>query len=84
MTECVLGVYRLSCLCCLGGGPGFGLITHPGRRHHVLVWSKKYVCDPQFNSLPRQVVALKDPGGMGHVKEPISGKLNLDNEMRIN
>ena len=31
MTECVLGVYCLSCLCCLGGGPGIGLITHPGR-----------------------------------------------------
>ena len=31
MTECVLGVYCLSCLCCLGGGPGIGLITHPGK-----------------------------------------------------
>ena len=31
MTECVLGVYCLSCLCCLGGSPGIGLITHPGR-----------------------------------------------------
>ena len=31
MTECVLGVYCLSCLCCLGGGPGIGLITHPRR-----------------------------------------------------
>ena len=31
MTECVLGVYCLSCLCSLGGGPGIGLITHPGR-----------------------------------------------------
>ena len=31
MTECVLGVYCLSCLCCLGGGPGIGLITQPGR-----------------------------------------------------
>ena len=24
----------------------------------ALVWSKKYVCDPHFNSLPRQIVAL--------------------------
>ena len=31
MSECVLGAYCLSCLCCLGGGPGIGLITHPGR-----------------------------------------------------
>ena len=31
MTECVLGVYCLSCLCCLGGGPGIELLTHPGR-----------------------------------------------------
>ena len=31
MTECVFGVYCLSCLCCLGGGPGIGMITHPGR-----------------------------------------------------
>ena len=30
-----------------------------GEALHVLVWSKKYVCDPQFDSLPRQVVALK-------------------------
>ena len=30
-TECVLGVSCLSCLCCLGGGAGIGLITHPGR-----------------------------------------------------
>ena len=28
---CVLGVYCLSCSCCLGGGPGIGLMTHPGR-----------------------------------------------------
>ena len=44
-----------------------------------LCGKKKYVCDPQFNSLPRQVVTLQDPGGMGHV---IRGRLNLDNEMR--
>ena len=31
MTQCVLGAYCLSCLCCLGGGHGIGLITHPGR-----------------------------------------------------
>ena len=31
LTECVLGVYYLSCLCCLRGGPGIELITHPGR-----------------------------------------------------
>ena len=46
MTECVLGVYFLSCLCCLGGGPGIGLITHPGRPSLSLCGQKKYVCDP--------------------------------------
>ena len=30
MNGCVDGVYRLSCLCCLGGGPGIELISHPG------------------------------------------------------
>ena len=36
ITECVFGVYCLSCLCCLGGGPGIGLITHPGRPSMLL------------------------------------------------
>ena len=40
MNGCVLGVYCLSCLCCLGGGPGIVLITHPGEALHVIVWSK--------------------------------------------
>ena len=31
INGCVNGVYRLFCSCCLGGGPGIGLITHPGR-----------------------------------------------------
>ena len=31
MNGCMLGVYCLSCLCCLGGGPGIRLITDPGR-----------------------------------------------------
>ena len=31
MIECVSGVYCLSRLCCLGGGPGIELITHPRR-----------------------------------------------------
>ena len=48
----------------------------------VLVWSKKYVYDPWLNSLTLQVVALSGPGGVGHVKVPIRGRLNLDNEMR--
>ena len=54
----MLGVYCLSCLCCLGGGLGIGLITHPGRPFMSLCSQKKYVCDPQLNLLPRQVVAL--------------------------
>ena len=40
MTECVIGVYCLSCLCCLGGGPGIGLITHPGRTSMSLCGQK--------------------------------------------
>ena len=31
MSGCADGVYRLSCLCCLGGGPGIEVIPHPGR-----------------------------------------------------
>ena len=40
MIQCMLGVYCLSCLCCLGGGPGIGLITHPGRRSMSLCGQK--------------------------------------------
>ena len=40
MAECVLGVYCLSCLCCLGGGPGVGLIIHPGRPSMYLCGQK--------------------------------------------
>ena len=32
--------------------------------------------------IPRQVVVLLGPGGVGHVKVPRRGRLNLDNEMR--
>ena len=31
MNECVPGVYRLSCSCCLGSDHGIEPITHPGR-----------------------------------------------------
>ena len=31
INGCVDGVYRLWCLCCLGGGPAIELIPHPGR-----------------------------------------------------
>ena len=30
MNGCVNGAYRLSCSCCLGGGPSIELIPHPG------------------------------------------------------
>ena len=58
MIECLSGVYCLSCLCCFGGGPGIELIPHPERPSMSLCGKKKYVCDPKFMSLPRQVVAL--------------------------
>ena len=58
MNECVPSVYRLSCLCCLGGGPRVDLITYPWRPYMFLCGQKKYVCDPKFNSLSRQIVAL--------------------------
>ena len=69
MTECVPCVYRLSYLCCLGGGPGIELISHPGRLSMSL-------CDPDINSLARHIVALQGPGGVSTVKEPIRGRLN--------
>ena len=31
MNGCVNGAYRLSCSCCLEGGPGIELIPHPER-----------------------------------------------------
>ena len=40
MNECVPGVYRLSCLSCLGGGPGIELIPHPGRSSMSLCGQK--------------------------------------------
>ena len=39
-------VYRLSCSCHLGGGPSFEEALH------VLVWSKKYICDPKLQLAP--------------------------------
>ena len=44
MYGCVDGVYRLSCLCCLGGDPGIELMPHPGRPSK---WPNKCVCDPE-------------------------------------
>ena len=49
MTGCVLGVYCLSCLCCLGGGSGIGLITHPGRPSMSMCGQKSmYVIQNKF------------------------------------
>ena len=54
MTECVLLVYCLSRLCCLGGGPGIGLITHPGRPSMSLYGQKSmYVIHSFIPSLNR-------------------------------
>ena len=44
MIGCVDGVYRLSCLCFLGVGPGIELIPHPGRTSMSLCGQKsRYV-----------------------------------------
>ena len=37
------GVYRLSCLCCLGGGPGIELIPRPGRVSMPLYGQKSII-----------------------------------------
>ena len=41
------------------------------------MWSKKYECDPKFNYLTRQIVALKGPGGVGLVKRTYKGDVKL-------
>ena len=82
MTECVLGVYYLSCLCCLGGGPGIGLITHPGRPSMFLCGQKSMYVIHSLIPSPDRSWLCKAPGGVGHVKVPRRGRLNLDNEMR--
>ena len=53
----VNGVYRLSFSCCLGCGPGNGLIPHPGGPPCPCV-VKKVCMRSKVNSFPRQVVAL--------------------------
>ena len=49
MHECCM---RLSCSCFLGDGPGIELIPSSGEALHVLVWSKKYACDPELIPSP--------------------------------
>ena len=44
-----------------------------------LCGKKKYVCDPEINSLPRKVVALQGPGGVSLVKEP----MNYEEEVKL-
>ena len=58
MIECVSGVYCVSCLCCLGGGPGIELITHPRRPSMSLCGQKSMYVIQSLIPLPRQVVAL--------------------------
>ena len=54
MTKCVLGVYCLLCLWCLGGGsgPGIGLISHPGRPSVSLCGQKRMSVIHRFISSP--------------------------------
>ena len=78
MSECVLGVYFLSCLCCLGGGHGIELITHPGRPSMSLCGKESmYVIHSLIPSTDRSWLCK---GGVGHVKVPKRGRLNLANE----
>ena len=42
----------ISCLCCLGCGPGIDLITQTGRPSRSLCGQKKYVCDPELIPSP--------------------------------
>ena len=53
VNGCVNDVYRLSCSCCLGDGPGIGLIPHPGRPPCPCVVKKVCrPCDPNLISSP--------------------------------
>ena len=76
MAECVLGVYCLSCLCCLGCGPGIGLVTHPGRPSISLCGQKSmYV----IHSL------IPSPTGRGSVRPGRRGsrKLTYKGEIKL-
>ena len=77
----VLGVYCLSCLCCFGGGPGIGLITHPGRPSMSLCGQKSMHVIHSLIPSPtgRGTVRL---GRRGSRKGTYKGRLNLDNELR--
>ena len=76
MTECVLGVYCLSCLCCLGGGPGIGLITHPGRLSMSLCGQKSVYVTHSLIPSPtgRGSVRL---GRRGSRKDTYKGEVKL-------
>ena len=57
MNGCMNGVHRLSCSCCLGGGPGIQLVTRPGGPPCSCV-VKKVGIRSSVNSLSRQFLAL--------------------------
>ena len=63
MNGCVNGVYRLSCSCCLGGGPGIEVIRD-GPPCPCMV--KKVLCNSGL------IFSLRSgrggPGGVNHVK----------------
>ena len=71
MTERVLGVYCLSCLCCLGGGPGIELVTHPGRPSMSL-------CGQESMSVIHSLIPSPDrPGRHGSRKGTYKGEVKL-------
>ena len=51
MNGSVNCMYRLSCSCCLGGGPGIEVIPVRGGPPCPCV-AKKYVCDPELIPSP--------------------------------
>ena len=76
MTECVLGVYCLSCLCCFGGGPGIGLITHPGRPSMSLCGQKSTYVIHSLIPSPTGRSSVR-PGRRGSRKSTYKGEVKL-------
>ena len=59
MIGCLTGVYHLSCLRCLGGGPGIELIPHPGRPSMSLCGQKSMYVIQSSSPSPDRLWLLK-------------------------
>ena len=51
--------YRLSCSCCLGGGPGINLLTHPGRPSMSLCGQKSIHVIQTLNILLQNLMRME-------------------------